>query len=91
MLIISYDDIWSVTSKKGPEPVGEKISNLANGFERYMNGYYYESPVRNNWRSSGNHNCYFRALAKFRAATEARHKAPSDVEFITKRSVTGAK
>ena len=46
MLIIRYDDIWSVTSKKGPEPVGEKISNLANGFERYMNGYYYESPVR---------------------------------------------
>ena len=43
----SYDDIWAVTSKKGAEPVGEKISNLADGFERYMNGYYFEAPVRN--------------------------------------------
>jgi len=42
--IKSYDDIWAVTSKKGAEPVGEKISNLADGFERYMNGYYFEAP-----------------------------------------------
>jgi len=41
--IKTYDDIWSKTSKKGPEPVGDKISNLADGFERYMNGYYFEA------------------------------------------------
>jgi len=41
--IKTYDDIWSATSKKGPEEIGSKISTLADGFERYMTGYYYEA------------------------------------------------
>lgn len=38
-----YDDIWEATSKKNTDPVDEKITNLADGFERYMTEYYYEA------------------------------------------------
>lgn len=39
----SFDDIWSATSKKADGEVGTKIEVLADGFERYMETYYYEA------------------------------------------------
>jgi len=88
--IKTYDDIWAATSKKGPEEIGTKISTLADGFERYMTGYYYEAPVNFILLASYKINC-LRVSARTKDVTDRRPRVPSDEVFTTRKNATDAK
>ena len=44
-LIFSYDDIWKSTKQSAKGTVPDKLRVLEDGFERYMNEYFYVAKV----------------------------------------------
>ena len=89
--MFSFDDIWSATSEKADGEVDTKIQVLADGFQRYMNKFYYEAQVWSKFLTAFKNWSNYRVLVRNKAATVQKLRVKSEEESTTQKNDTAEK